>query len=413
MKIRLALIVVPLLTLAVALSGGFTLLWRFFIFLVVVLVLSHLWSRLSIRSIDGHVEKPSSLCQVGEYFEEGFTVINRSKILTPLIEAQEDTDLPGYQNTVAISLSSRSSHTWHTKVYCRRRGRYSIGALTVKATDPLGFFPVERNIGKRQEIIIYPATLELPFFQALPQQEPGVGPRRWLASEAGPNASHVREYVSGDSLRHIHWHTTAHTGKLMVREFDPDRSNYATFKEIWIVLDMHRTSQLGEGDETTEEYGVTIAASLVKKYLDSGKRVGLITAGDRSYLLSPETGDGYLQYLLRSLALLKATGEVSIDNLLASRAEHFNAGSTVIIIMPSVNPGIAAPMRQVINRHVTVTAILLDSFSFGGGISPANNARGLSSSGFNVYVVRGGMEIALALDSRLPSSRMQYVGGKV
>jgi uncharacterized protein (DUF58 family) len=195
----------------------------------------------------------------------------------------------------------------------------------------------------------------------------------------------------------------------MVREFDPDRSNYA-FREIWIVLDMHRTFQLGEGDETTEEYGITIAASLAKKYLDRGKRVGLLAAGDRPYLFLPESGDGQLQHILQALALMKAAGEVPIDTLLASEAERFNPGSAIIIIMPSVNPPIAAPMRHVINRGAIVTAILLDSFSCGGGTSPANTARSLISSGFHVYTVRQGVNIAWALDSRLLSSGMQYIG---
>jgi uncharacterized protein (DUF58 family) len=411
MKIRFTLIIIPLLTLVVSLAGGFTLLWRFFIFLVVVLLLSYLWSRLSIRGIDSQVEESPSLCQVGEHFEEGFTVINRSKLPTSLIEAREDTDLPGYQNALTFSLSSRSSHAWRTRVYCRRRGQYNIGALMVKATDPLGLFSVERRMGKWQEIIIYPATLELPFFQTPSRQEPGAGSHRWLAGVTSPSASRVREYVSGDSLRYIHWHTTAHAGNFMVREFEPDHSNY-DFREVWIVLDRRRASQLGEGDETTEEYAITIAASLAKKYLDSGIRVGLIAAGDRSYLISPESGEEHRHYILRSLTLLKATGEASIDNLLASRAERFEADSTVIIIMPSVNPGIAAVMRPVISRNVRVTAILLDSFSFGGGSSPANDARSLSSSGFSVYTVRQGMEITQALDSRMPSERRQYFGGK-
>jgi uncharacterized protein (DUF58 family) len=193
----------------------------------------------------------------------------------------------------------------------------------------------------------------------------------------------------------------------MVSEFDPDRSNYRTLTEFWIVLDMHQTSQLGYDEETTEEYGVTIAASLVKKYLDAGKRVGFITAANRHLTISPESGEEHLQHLLNSLALLEATGEVPIDDLLASSAERFEAGSSVIVIMPSVNRGITAPMRPVINRNVRVTVILLDSFSFGGGISPTNNARDLNASGFNVYTVRQGMAITRALDARLTSSRMQ------
>jgi uncharacterized protein (DUF58 family) len=411
MKRRWVLIIILLLILIIALAGALTLLWRFFIFISAVLLLSYIWSRLTARGIQCHVEKLPRFFQVGERFEMAFTLTNRSTIPTPLIELQEDTDLPGYLNKLSVSLSSRGSYSWRTEVYCQRRGRYGAGVLKMRVTDPLGFFPVERRIGEHQEITVYPATLDLPLFERTPRRGKGIGSTRWLDSETSPNASSVREYISGDSLRHIHWHTTAHTGNLMVREFDPDRTGYG-YNEIWLVLDMRRASQLGEGNETTEEYGVTIAASLAKKYLSAGKKVGLIAAGDRSFLLTPEAGEERLQHILHSLALLKATGEVPINDLLASRAEHFGAGSIVIIIMPSANPGIAAPLRYAIDRRARVIAILLDSFSFGGVNTPANNVRSLNSSGINAYVVRQGMDIPRALDSQLDPSRLQYVRGK-
>lgn len=412
MKTRLVVIMVPLIMLAVALAGGFTLLWRFFLFLVVVLLLSYFWPRLSIRGIGSQVKKSAECCQVGEYFEEEFIVFNRGRIPAPVIEIQEDTDLPGYRNTEAFSLFPRSSHGWRTRVYCQRRGQYHLGALTGRVTDPLGFFPLNLRLDERQSIIVYPATLELPYFQALPLQEPGQSPRRWLISEYGPNASRVREYTSGDRLRHIHWHTTAHTGRLMVKEFDPDRANYA-FKDIWIVLDMHRSAHLGKGEATIDEYSITVAASITKKYIDSGKRVGLLASGDRSYLFLPEAGDQPRQHILKALALIKATGEVPIDTLLASQAERFEAGSAVIVITSSDNQRIATPLRHAVDRGVIVIAILLDSLSFGGRTGAANIARSLISSGQHVYVIRRGLEIARALDSRLISSRLQYIGDRV
>ena len=408
---RLVLIIVPLVTLALALVGGFTLLWRFFLFMVVVLLLSYLWPRLSISSIDCQVKKSSHYCQVGDCFEEEFAVFNRSNIPTPFIEVQEATDLPGYQNMVAFNLSSRGFHSWRTNIYCQRRGQYSLGVLSTRVTDPFGFFPRYRHLGEHQTVIVYPAMLELPFFQALPHQEPRLGLRRRLSSEIGPNAARVREYASGDSLRHIHWHTTAHTGKLMVKDYDPDRSNYA-FKNIWIIPDMHQSSQLGEGDETTEEYSITVAASLAKKYIDSGKRVGLIASGDQPYLFLPEAGEQHLQHILQALALMKATGKVPIDTLLTSEIGRFDADSAVIVITPSDNQGIRMPLRRMVNRGTIVIAILLDSISFGGATSGANAARSLISSGLNVYVIRRGLEIARALDSRVVSSRIQYIGDK-
>lgn len=412
MKRRWVLIVFFFLILSIAILGGFTLLWRFFVFLVVLLLLGYLWSRLSTRKLECRVKEIPDICQVGECFEEEFTLTNYNIMPSPLIEACEDTDLPGYRNELTISLSSRSSYAWRTEVHCRHRGPYRAGAIKVKAADSLGFWPVEQYVSKGQQIVIYPATVELPYFELSPEQPSGMGSNRWLASEVGPNASRVREYINGDSLRHIHWHTTAHTGNLMVSEFDPDRAKFG-YQDIWIVLDMHRSSQLGEDDETTEEYGITVAASLAKKYLDGGKKVGLITSGDHSYLLSPQTGEDHLEHILHSLALIKATGDVPIDSLLDSRAEQFTAESIVIIIMPSVNPGIAKSLRHVIDRHGKVIVVLLDSFSFGGVSTSDNSARYLSSIGFHVYMVRQGMDISRALDSRLYSSRFQYTRDRV
>jgi uncharacterized protein (DUF58 family) len=402
MKIRRIVIIIPLFILALAIAGGFTWFWRLFIFLVIVLLLNYIWLRLSARAIDGKVEKSSGLCRVGESLEEKFTVFNSSRIPSPLIEAQEETDIPGYRNSVAFNLSPHESRSWRTQAGCRRRGQYSLGILKVKITDPLGLFQTEKRLGEYHEVIVYPEMLELPYFQALPSQEPGHSPRRWLASEAGPIAARVRDYTSGDSYHHIHWHTTAHTGKLMVREFEPDRSNY-NFKSIWIILDMHRASRVGEGDENTEEYAITIAASLAKKHIDSGKQVGLIAAGDRSYLCLPETGGQQLQQILLALAVMKAEGGVPLDALISSQADRFEAGSVVVVIMPSSNQNMVTPLRQAVSRGIIVTTVLLDSLSFGGEIGAESTAHRLMAGGLQVYVMGRGSRITSALDSRLPS----------
>ncbi len=386
--------------------------WRFFVFFVVLILLGYLWARVGTRGIKGQVEKSPEHCQVGKYFEEEFTVTRQSRFPAPLIEVREDTDLPDYRNEISFNFSTSGSYHWRSRAYCRRRGRYRIGALSVKVSDPLGLFSLYQRIGEQRQIVVNPATLELPFFQVLPQQQPGQNPRLWLVSELGPNASRVREYSSGDSLRHIHWQSTAHTGKLFVKEFDPDRPNYA-YKNIWVVLDMHRDYQLGQGDETTEEYGITIAASLVSKYINDGKSVGLISSGEQPFLNLPGTGEEHVQDMMRALALMKATGSIPIDELLASQVERFDAGSAIIVIMPSSDRSVAPPLRHAINRGVIANAVLLDSRSFGGKTGAAVPARQLSSGGFRVYIVRRGQDIAGALDSRLFSPSFQYAENRI
>jgi hypothetical protein len=68
------------------------------------------------------------------------------------------------------------------------------------------------------------------------------------------------------------------------------------------------------------------------------------------------------------------------------------------------------PLRQAINRGVTVIVILLDSMSFGGKNPAADTARSLMAAGFHVYVVRRGQDIPAALDSRWLSPFAQYAG---
>ncbi|MFC1987683.1 DUF58 domain-containing protein [Chloroflexota bacterium] len=412
MKRRVVLIVVPLVILAIALATGSVLMLRLFSLSVLVLLLGYLWTLLGIRGLTGRVKKSAERCQVGEKFDEETTVCSSSRIPKLLIRVQEDTDLSGHNNVATFNLSPKGSYCWQTEVYCRHRGQYSLGALTATATDPFGFFSLQRKFGELQNIIVYPATLELPFFTSLFRNEPGLGSSRWLVSEIGSDAARVREYTSGDTLNRIHWHSTAHTRKLMVKEFDTDRSNYAS-RDVWIVPDMNQASQVGDGDESTEEYCITIAASLMKKYIDSGKQVGLVASGDRPYCFPPEIGSQHLWSMLEAMALMKATGEIPIEQLISHEIEHFGSNSVIIVITPSISEQMVASLRRIKSHGIPVIVILLDSASFGGTVSTVNTTRSLISNGFQVYVVRHGEELAKALDSRALIPHMRHVGDAV
>ncbi|MBI3040309.1 MAG: DUF58 domain-containing protein [Chloroflexi bacterium] len=359
MKSRPALIIVPLVILAVALATGSVLMLRLFSLAVLVLLLSYLWVRLGVRGISSQVKKSAERCQVGDRFGEEITVFSSSRIPKLLIKAEENTNLPGYHNVAIFNLSPKGSYCWQTEYYCQRRGHYRLGSLMVTVADPFGFFSRQRDLRQSQNIIVY-----------------------------------VREYASGDTLNRIHWRSTSHTGKLMVKEFDADRSNAAS-KNVWVVLDMYQAVQAGAGDDSTEEYGVTIAASLLKKYVDSGRRVGLIASGGQPYLFPLETGSQHLSDMLEALALIKATGEVPVEQLISREIGRFTINSVVIVITPAANEQLVASLRQVRSRGAPVIIVSLDSASFGGRATGS-----LVSGSFQVYVIRHGEELNRALDSR-------------
>jgi uncharacterized protein (DUF58 family) len=400
MKIRWPIIAILLIALVLAITGGATMMWRLFIFLLVLLAVSYIWLRLLVRQIEGRIDKVATNCHVGDYFEEIFTVTNNGRLPILVFEAEEISDLPGYRNIVSFPLASWGSHTWRSYDMCRHRGQYRIGAIKARIYDPLGFFYVNRELTDTKYVNVLPAAIALPHFQLLPRHEPGLNTRRWFAGEPGQNASRVREYASGDSLHHIHWHSTAHTGQLMVKEFDPDLARAYAFSDFWIILDMHRESVFGTGEETTTEYSIIIASSLVKKYLENDKKVGLITSGDHSYIFAPDTGEEQFNRIFQSLALVKPSGEVALEHLIMSQEERIAPGSAAVIITTAGSHETGASLRRLLARGVQVTAILLDAASFGGTASATDTARTLSGSGINAYIVRRGIEISRALDIR-------------
>ena len=103
-------------------------------------------------------------------------------------------------------------------------------------------------------------------------------------------AASVRDYAHGDSMRHIHWPSTAHRSQLMVKELELEPSG-----DVWIVLNLHDAVQRGDGRDGTLEYAIILAASMAAEMVSGRERraVGLLTAsGDEVVALAAAAGPG-------------------------------------------------------------------------------------------------------------------------
>lgn len=408
MKIRAIIFLVPLALLALALAGGSALVMRLFFLSILVPAISYLWTVLGIRGISVQSAPPPEHCQVGERFQQEITVTNNGRLPKLWLRVEEASDMPGRHDAAVLSLMPGDSHRWQSTVLCRRRGLYHLGSVVATSSDPFGLFSRRRVTGEPQTMLVYPATLDLPLFKASSFNEFGYGAGYQSISQISANASSVREFASGDSLNHIHWASTAHTGRLMVKMFDADRSANSS-KTVWLVLDMQAGGHVGEGEESTEEYGVTIAASLAKKHIDTGMRVGLMTQGEPGYMISPDRGEEHLWRLLEALAVAKAAGQTPVSQLISDNLERLRGDCIVIIISPSVTGELYDATRQLRNRVDSLVAVLLDPASFGGASSMTTAARNLSATGVQAYVVQQGDELARALDHRVSPLHVGYV----
>jgi len=404
LKARTIILIVPVVLLAVALAGGSSLMLRLFFVSVLVPLAGYLWTVFGIRGVGVRAEETPEHCQVGDQFQQEISVYNNSRIPKLWLKLEANTDMPGSDGATFVNLPRKSYYQWDTIVSCQRRGRYDVGSVVATAADPFGLFSRQRKLGKPHSVLVYPPTFDLPLFKLSSANDLGQGSGYQSLSQISPNASSVREFITGDSLRHIHWQSTAHTGRLMVKVFDADRS-YGGTKTLWVVLDMERTHHAGQDIETTEEYGVAIGASLIRKYVESGMRVGMLAQGDQSCLFPPERGEEHLWRILEALALVKATGRVSIAELLSDKMGHFRDNPAVIIITPSATGQLLDVIRHLRGRVESIVVVLLDAASFGGDTTAMDISHNLTMTGVKVYTVRKGDELARVLDDRYSPMR--------
>lgn len=404
MKIRIIIFIVPVVLLSLALAGGSSLLLRFFFVSILVPLAAYLWTVFGVRGISVQAMESPTHCQVGEQFEQEIEIFNKSRMPKIWLKVEGNIDMPGPHSATILNLLPRSYYSWQTNVYCQRRGRHQVGTVVATTTDFFGLFSRQRKLGRGHSILVYPATFDLPLFKLTSFSDFGRGSSYQSFSQLSTNASTVREFATGDSLHHIHWPSTAHTGKLMVKVFDADRS-YGGSKTIWVVVDMEAVPQAGQDDETTEEYGITVAASLVRKYIDSGMRVGAMASGDGNLIFQPERGEDHLWRILEGLAVIKAAGHIPMGQLIYEQMGQFRDNASVIIITPSVTGHLLDVIRQLRSRVDAVAVVLLDAASFGGAVTTVDQAHNLNLLGVKVFIVRRGDDLARVLNERLSLAR--------
>ena len=292
------------------------------------------WVRALATSIDLTRTQQSAILVAGDLFAEEFVLANRSRLPVLWAEVVDASTLPGYTASRVVAAGAVGQTRWRTGVECRTRGVYRIGPAVVNSADLFGLFRLELDCPATDSLLIYPRVLQLPSL-ALPRgAASGVDRRRQSLMGVLPAAS-VREYQRGDSLRHIHWPSSAHRGELIVKELELEPSG-----DVWIVLDLDAAVHTGQGDDGTLEYAIIVAASAAAALLDGPEQraVGLLAvsgaAGTPDVVrIPPQPGRAQLWRIMAALAPVRPT-DVTLARLLHQNADTLGRRRSLVLITP-------------------------------------------------------------------------------
>ncbi|MFD0055756.1 DUF58 domain-containing protein [Streptomyces sp. NPDC005047] len=166
------------------------------------------------------------------------------------------------------------------------RGRYPLGPLQLRLTDPFGLCELTRSFSTYDTLTVIPRVEALPPVRLSGEAKGyGEGRQRTLAL-AGDDDVIPRGYRHGDDLRRVHWRSTARYGELMVRrEEQPQRARCT------VLLDTRGLAYEGAGPDSPFEWAVSGAASVLVHMLERGFSVRLLT--DTGTSVPGEGTDGF------------------------------------------------------------------------------------------------------------------------
>jgi uncharacterized protein (DUF58 family) len=345
----------------------------------------YVWARLVARGLLFTREMRFGWAQVGDRLEERFTLTNGGAIPALWVEVVDHSTVPGYLAGWTTEVEGRRLRRWSRWATCTRRGLFTLGPTTLLTGDPFGVYMVSLHDPASTPFLVLPPVLSLPTIRVSPGGLSGEGRPRPNAPERTISAASVREYSPGDSQRWIHWRTTARQGSLYVRLFDG-----TPVGDWWIVLDMDRRVQAGEGDDSTEEHGVVLAASLADRGLRLRRAVGLVMYGEDTVWLPPEEGDSRRWEILRDLALV-SPGSCPLSDLLVRMRPAIGQHASLVVITPAVDDAWVEALVPLIKRGVVPTVLLLDPGSFGGSGDASETAGLLANLEVAHYLITPGL----------------------
>jgi uncharacterized protein (DUF58 family) len=189
------------------------------------------------------------------------------------------------------------------------------------------------------------------------------GDYRTLLRGHGTDFRDVREYETGDDVRHIDWNVTARMDEMYVRQYAEDRELTA-----WLLLDRSPSMSFGPPSRTKERVLCEVAATIAQLFVRGGNRVGAIVY-DNDDLRTIPPRQGRNQVLTVIGELLRPVGGrgriTDLRTLLDLAPRVIRRRSLVVLVSDFISePGWERSLLRLTERHEVVAVRLVDPHEF-------------------------------------------------
>ncbi len=323
---------------------------------LVLFVGAAMWSsaRLTLQGLSIKRAVGQAYAHLGDPIELSYELRNDHRLGKLWLEISEESNWPDPLPGRVLSVAGRSTRRWKVVVKALRRGRFHLGPIVLRSGDPFGLFATAQKVPADALVLVYPKVLPLPYWQLPGSFLEGNVLTGQRSLQSTSMVMGIREYRPGDAVNRIHWPSSLRHRGLQVKEFELDKT-----ADLWLFLDLERHWHRGEGETSTEERAVTVAASVVAKALHEHRNVGLVTTGVRGETLQPDRGTKQLGKLMQYLAEVSVGGSHSLAETLVETLPRLRRGASVVLITPSLDRGWVRPASTLRESSISTQAVLI------------------------------------------------------
>lgn len=266
-----------------------------------------------------------------------------------------------------------------------RRGRYAFETVRLTIEDPFALARAHLEKGEPEALVVYPRLVDLPTLFSEGGAHAQDGRRLLLRRPTGFELHSVREHIEGESLRTVHWPSTARRGRLMVKELED-----APRDEVVVLLDADASATAGEAFEVA----VRAAGSILRTHVRRGRRCALVvnSAGRPS---QPVASEPDWHRALELLASVEPDGRTAVHTLLQTEGGIAARSLELVVVTSHVGVPLADRLvqRALSRRGASVVHVALTG-------EPEPQLLRLQTVGIPVAVVREGDDLVAKLGAR-------------
>ena len=185
----------------------------------------------------------------------------------------------------------------------KERGEYVFGGLNIFAKSPIGLVSRKFVFQKEASLPSYPSFVHLRKYELMALQNEfllgGIKKIRKLGHTM--EFEQIRDYVQGDDIRSINWKATSKANKLMVNQYQDEKS-----QRIYMLIDKGRTMQMPFKGLSLLDYSINAVMALSHIILKKSDRAGMMTFSQKTEnKVQAEQKSGQLKKISEALYNIK------------------------------------------------------------------------------------------------------------